>query len=367
MTITEERPAPPMLDGPAILNEARSFIGRFVAMPSPAALDLAAMWALHTHCVDKEGKLLLDETPRLVYLSDAENSGKSRALETMGALCRKPAEIADVTGPAMHTLIANGHCLLIDELDLIFGAGDSAKPIRAAINAGYRRKGAVARNKGMSSVFAPVAAAGLAVTFTRNPLLKPTKSRAIAVIMQPNRGRVQLERWRDRIHDAEAGQIRNAMAAWAQANIVRITTTYPDLPEGCDDRLADLWEPLLILAAVLGGDATERMLAAYEEYGASSGGTDTSLPPGQQLMADIREIWPEGASRMATADLVEALMSADGAVWPSIWRDAAQIPHELASLLAPYGIAPRKLRPEAGSAPVQGYLRGDFEADAPEA
>jgi hypothetical protein len=64
---------------------------------------------------------------------------------------------------------------------------------------------------------------------------------------------------------------------------------------------------------------------------------------------------------MPTGDIVDALMSAEGSIWPSVWRDAAQITKELSSLLRPYGIAPTKFRPEPGSAPVQGYLRGGFD------
>lgn len=359
MTITEERRAAVPATGAEVLDEARAFRKRFVMDPSPAALDAATVWEQHTHCVGTDGKLLFDSTPRLAYLSDEPGSGKSRALEVTGSLSRKPALVADVTGPAMHTLISQGACLLVDELDLVLGAGDSAKPIRAAINAGYRRSGAVARNKGMASVFAPVALAGLAITFSRNPLLEPTRQRAIVVIMKRNAGKVVLEPWRERIHRSEADAIAASMSAWAQSATVDLVTTFPDLPEACGDRLMDLWEPLFIIAACAGGDWPERMERAFDELGQGTS-TEPVMPPGMQLMADIRQVWAGGASRMSTADLVSALMSAEGSVWPSVWRDAAQIPHEMASLLRPYGVEPRKLRPEPGSAPVQGYLRSDF-------
>src|ERR1022692_3368532 len=305
MSITEPATAAEAVSGAMVLDEARAFLSRFVAL-SACQADLMVLWALHSHCVGADGKLLSDSTPRLAILSDEPASGKSRALEVLGSLCRKPALVADVTGPAMHTLIAEGSTLLVDELDLVLGAGDTARPVRACVNAGYRRKGAVARASGMASVFAPVALAGLTTVFTRNPLLAPTRSRAIIITMKPNAGRVPIESWRERIHEPEATQLNEALAGWAPAAPVRIVTTYPALPEGMVDRLADLWEPLLVIAAVAGGDWPARAAAAFSELGAACGG-EPVIPPGLQLLTDVRAVWPAGQHRMSTADLVSAL------------------------------------------------------------
>ena len=356
MSSTDAEP----VSGAMVLDEARAFVSRFVAL-SPSQADAMVLWALHTHCVGADGKLLADSTPRLAFLSDEPASGKSRALEVLGSLCRKPALVADVTGPAMHTLISEGCTLLVDELDLVLGAGDTARPVRACVNAGYRRSGAVARAKGMASVYAPVALAGLATVFSRNPLLAPTRSRAIVITMKPCAGRMPIEPWRERIHEPEAKRLNEALAGWALGATVKLVTTYPALPEGCEDRLADLWEPLLTIAAVAGGDWPARAAAAFRELGAARGG-EPVIPPGLQLLTDVRAVWPEGQHRMSTADLVAALLAKPGSAWTATWRDPAAIPRELAALLSPYGVAPKKLRPEPGAAPVQGYLLADVEA-----
>jgi Protein of unknown function (DUF3631) len=352
-------PAP---SGADVFTEARGFLGRFVSFPSPAALDLATLWAAHTHATGSDGKLIFDSSPRLAFLSDQPGSGKSRALEITASLSRKAALVADVTGPAMHALISAGHALFIDELDLILGAGDSAKPIRACVNAGYRRSGQVARNKGMASVFAPVALAGLATVFTRNPLLAPTRSRAIVITMRPNAGAAELDCWRERLHAPAAASLATALSGWARASTVALCTTYPELPEGCTDRLADLWEPLITLADVAGGDWPARARDAFAELGAGSASSEPSTPPGLRLLADIRAVWPAGESRISTADLVGALLAAPGLPWSAAWKDPAAIPRELAALLAPYGVAPRKLRVAPGASPVQGYCLADLPA-----
>lgn len=353
--------APPA-SGALILNETVAFLKRYVAMPA-AATDVSALWALHTHCVGADGRLVFDTTPRLAFLSDKPGSGKSRALEVVGALSRKAALVADITAPAMHGLIASGSALLIDELDLIL-SGDQARPQRAVINAGYRRSGAVARNKGMASVFAPVALAGLATVFSKNPMLAPTRSRAIVITMEPNAGRVQLDPWRERIAAGPARDLAASMASWAQSATVELVTSYPELPAGCDDRLADLFEPLMIVAEVAGGDWPGRARAAFEELGSATGSSEPVLPPGLRLLADIRAVWPAGAERLSTADLVTALLAAPGSSWAAVWRDPAAIPREMAALLQPYDVAPRKMRVSPGASPVQGYQLADIEAAA---
>ena len=358
---------PPAPDGADVLNEARSFMARFVAFPSPAALDLAVLWAAHTWCTGTDDKLLFDSTPRLAYLSDLPASGKSRALEVTCALSRKAALIADVTGPALHVLVASGATLAVDELDLVLGSGDGAKPVRAVINSGYRRSGQVARNKGLASTFAPCALAGLRSVFDRNPLLAATRSRAIAVEMSPNAGKVALDRWRERIHVPAAAAIGAAMGAWAQSATVELVTTFPAMPDDCEDRLLDLWEPLFILAACAGGEWPARCLAAFGELGASTSNSVPAIPPGMRLLADIRAVWPENATRVSTAYLVQLLMTAPGSVWPSAWKDAAAIPVEMAAMLRPYGAGPRKLRVSPGASPVQGYFRSDLVPAVPAA
>ena len=352
-------------DGAAILHEARAFMARFVAFSSPAQLDLSTLWAAHTWCTGTDDKLLFDSTPRLAYLSDLPASGKSRALEVTCALSRKAALISDVTGPALHQLVAAGACLAVDELDLVLGSGDGAKPIRAVINSGYRRSGQVARNKGLASTFAPCALAGLRTVFDRNPLLAATRSRAIVVEMAPNAGKVQLDRWRERLHLPAAAAIGAAVGAWAVSATVALVTTFPTMPDAAEDRLLDLWEPVFILAAVAGGDWPARCLAAFAELGAATASSEPAIPPSMRLLADIRAVWPENATRVSTAYLVNLLMSAPGSVWPSAWKDAAAVPNEMAAMLRPYGVGPRKLRVSPSASPVQGYFRSDLVPAVP--
>ncbi len=57
------------------IDLAASFLRRFVAYPSEHALVLHTLWIAHTYLLDE-----FDTTPRLAFMSQEAQSGKTRAL-----------------------------------------------------------------------------------------------------------------------------------------------------------------------------------------------------------------------------------------------------------------------------------------------
>jgi hypothetical protein len=108
---TERGPVERVLDGAAVLDEARAFVARFAVLPSPAALDAAVLRAAHTRAVDA-----FNASPRLAVLSDLPASGKTRMLELVGLLSHDPGQEVDITGPALVAMIAQRRpTVLLDE------------------------------------------------------------------------------------------------------------------------------------------------------------------------------------------------------------------------------------------------------------
>src|SRR5262245_17609869 len=62
--------------GELILTKVNDFIGRFVAYPSEHARVAHALWIAHAHMMKG-----WHTTPRLAFMSQEKESGKSRALE----------------------------------------------------------------------------------------------------------------------------------------------------------------------------------------------------------------------------------------------------------------------------------------------
>ena len=66
----------PDTDGAVLLNDVHSFLGRFVAYPSPNTQVAHTLWVAHAHLMGT-----WQTTPRMAFLSPEPASGKTRALE----------------------------------------------------------------------------------------------------------------------------------------------------------------------------------------------------------------------------------------------------------------------------------------------
>jgi len=109
---------------------------RFVVL-SPAAADAEALWCLHTYVHD-----VAAVSPNLSLSSPEKRCGKTRNLQILGCLVRRPMHAANVTAAALMRAIDHyAPTLLIDEADTIFTNGGSAE-LRGILNAGLYRSNA---------------------------------------------------------------------------------------------------------------------------------------------------------------------------------------------------------------------------------
>ncbi len=257
------------VDGARVLGYARQLLTRYARFPSAAAADAATLWAAHAHARDKDGTLVWQATPRLMLLSSEPGSGKSRVLELLGWLC--PSTFGLDTEPTAAglawTLSAEHATGLIDEADVLFGAGKRRESIRAILNSGYRRNGTILRMRGgkgeRQRVFGPVALAGLDVLQTSTgESLAPLFSRAIVVRMRKAAEAVPPL---DREGCAAAARIRTALALWTAGVRDEAAQAQPGLPAWLMNRPAEIWTPLLAIADAAGSGWPERAREACEE------------------------------------------------------------------------------------------------------
>ena len=340
-----------VLDGAALLDEARSFMSRFAVLPSPAALDAVVLWAAHTHAVNA-----FNASPRLAVLSDLPASGKTRVLELAGLLSHDPCQEVDITGPALVAMISQRQpTVLLDEVDTIFGAhgGNSHNALRGVLNAGYKQGATHSRRSGgafiREAIYSAIAFGGLGI------LPGTLMSRSIVIRMGRRKPGQQLERYLPRMHAPLGAATGEALGEWVRSVSLDLASSWPELPEGLEDRAAEIWEPLLAVADAAGGDWPERARAACMELALGSV-TDPVESPGQRVLADLRRAWG-AAGNLPTAELITRLYALDGAPWATLWPKESA-PRELAALLAPFGVRPVKIR--NGSRTAQGYRRDDM-------
>jgi len=349
-----EAPAPAqekVLDGAALLDEARAFMSRFAVLPSPAALDAVVCWAAHSHAVNA-----FNASPRLAVLSDLPASGKTRVIELVGLLSHDPCQEVDITGPALISMIAMRQpTVLLDETDTIFGShgGNSHNALRGVLNSGYKQGATHSRRQGgaylREPIFSAVAFAGLGI------LPSTLMSRSIVIKMGRRKPGQAIERYLPRMHAPLGAAIGEALGEWVQSVSLDLASSWPELPEGVEDRSAEIWEPLLAVADAAGGDWPERARKACVELALGSV-TDPVESPGQRVLADLRRVWGDSGN-LPTVEVVTRLYALEGAPWAAMWPKESA-PRELAALLAPYGVRPVKLR--LGSRTGQGYRLEDM-------
>jgi hypothetical protein len=342
--------------GARLLEDVVRFIGHFVAFARPEYLTAATLWAVHTHAVER-----FDSTPRLAVLSPEKQSGKSRLLEVLELLVPRPLLVANTTPAALfRSVAARQPTVMLDEVDAIFGPrAHDHEDLRALLNAGHRKGATVVRCVGDGAnmevaefpAFAAVALAGI------GDLPDTIADRSVILRMRRRSPDEAVEPFRCRLVEPEGDALRRRLAAWAKRHGDELGEHIPHLPAGLTDRPADVWEPLIIVADVAGGDWPERARQAATALVVEQADSATTL--GVRLLEDVRSVFEDtGADRLSSKDLLDGLVALEEAPWGDL-RGRPLDSRGLARRLKPYGVESRVVR--IGEHTPRGYERSDFE------
>ena len=338
--------------GERVAGEVLGFLGRFVAYPTEHAHVAHTLWIIHAQLMD-----CWESTPRLAFLSAEPASGKTRALEVTELLVPNPVSVVNVSVAYLFRKVGSddGVTVLFDEIDTIFGPkAKENEDIRGLLNAGHRRGAFTGRCVARGSVvyteetpaYAAVALAGLG--WLPDTLL----SRSIIIRMQRRRAAERVEQFRRRLHAAEGFGIRDKITAWSAGLSRQIR--WPDLPPEIADRDADIWESLIAVADLLGGDWPNRARVSAVTLVTQSKEVEPSL--GIRLLADLRQVFGN-ADVMSSKSLLEALHRLEESPWADI-RGKPLDERGLAQRLRQYGLKSRTVR-TAGTT-IKGYSRADL-------
>jgi hypothetical protein len=338
-----------------LLNDVRAFIRRFVVLDDHQG-DAATLWAAATHVFEAFAC-----TPYLAISSAEKRSGKSLLLEVLELLVREPCSTANISDAAMFRLIQErGPTLFVDEVDTVFGKGKDGdrKELRGIIDAGYKRGGKTHRVGGPNrtvleefSVFCPKAFAGIG-----DCLPDTVADRSIPIRLKRRTRDEPVERFRLRVVEAEGLGLHDGLADWLEPNAEYLAGLWPALPDELDDRAQDVWEPLLAVADIAGGDWPERARTAAVSLMTGEEREDDSLTAA--LIRDISAVFGANEDEpMKTGDLLDGLHRIPESPWAE-WHGRPLTAHGLSRLLRPYRI--RTMPVYTAGETVRGYKVEQF-------
>jgi putative DNA primase/helicase len=347
-----------------LLDDLTADFRRHLILPRYAAETLA-LWNVHTYAYE-----LRDISTYLGIESPDKQCGKTTLLRLLGKLVRRPVSTANVSPSALFRVIEELQpTLLIDEGDTFLRNNDE---LRGILNAGYTPDTAFvlrassessssssssSSSNGSSdplvgsannpsihesitpslssfpSVENPTGIWAVGASSNLNSKVKNLKCfstwcpKAIAMIgrlpetLSDRCITIRMHRKRkseicDRVREFDGSSLRRRCEEFVHANAEAIRTARPVVPAELGDRAADIWEPLLVLADLAGGQWPELARAAAVFMSAKA----QEASPTASLLSDIHALFlRDNNDRLWTRTVVQALNQ----MTDRPWRDLA--------------------------------------------
>jgi hypothetical protein len=340
---------PEPVDGEQLLDDIVAEMRRYIVLGTAAA-HAVALWVAAVHAFER-----FFIFPRLFITAPEMGCGKTTLLDVIERLVPRPLTASNITAAALfRTIEAARPTLLLDEADTYLRHNED---LRAVVDAGHQRNGAVIRTVGDEheprrfSVWA-----ALIIAAIRN-LPGTIEDRSIRIPMRRRRADEQVASFRpDRTEELD--KLARRMARWAGDNGDTLAEAEPAMPATIYNRAADNWRPLLAMAELAGADWPDRARQAAIEL---SSAADDAVSSGVLLLSDIRKLFYRDPllEVLFTHEILHALQQDENRPWPE-WKNGKPITNrQLAALLKPYGIRPRTVR--RGAITDKGYKLDWFE------
>ena len=362
-----------------LLTEIEATIKRHVVMSDAAATALA-VWVLHTYVYESR-----DTVAYVAIESPEKRCGKTTLLSVLAAMANKPLIASNVTVGALFRAIDTCRpTLFIDEADT-FLAGSNT--MRGVINSGNTWRTAyvlrLARSKPSRSVIGTGSDSGNpeSPNSFRTPhsafrIQEGTDSglqryscwcpKVIAMIgkvpdtiadrsiVVPMTRKLTTET-RAPLAELNAANIKAKCARFALDEGQKIAGFEKIRGDGLNDRAADTFDPLYVIARLAGQQWEQKLHAAALSISPNA----QSRSFGTELLRDMHAIFVlSGREKMFTRELLEILHDPNFAAGSMVLKHSDIDEYKIAKLLRPYGIKPAVFR--LGKQVGKGYTREDF-------
>jgi hypothetical protein len=159
----------------------------------------------------------------------------------------------------------------------------------------------------------------------------------------------------ERLRKLDPGNLKRKCLRFVLDHAEEIAAAEPEIPRALNDRAADIWEPLFVIADLAGGPWPG--LARTAATGIATAWGDSN-PVAVLLFDSFAQFSLAQTERMFSAELVERLNNYSGRPWKDLLRGKPIDDRWLARQLSPYGIRPGNLR--IGGVQAKGYRQEDM-------
>ncbi len=349
---------PEATEGAQLLNDLRAQLTRYVVMPSEEALTAVTLWIAATHL-----QRAWQHAPRLAVVGPAKRCGKSRLLDMVTETVHHRLITMNASPAAIFRSITDEDppTLLLDEADTLFGTAKAAEKneeLRGLLNAGHQRNRPTLRVTGPEHkpvafpTFAMAALAGI------GDLPDTIMDRSVVIRMRRRAAGEKVASFRVGRDTPALNAIRDQLAAWLTPLYERAVDLEPSMP--VEDRAADTWEPLVIVADLAGGDWPALARAACRSMAAYEAGQDEDSGLKTRVLTDIRRafVFHGDPPALRTRTLLDCLNEDAEAPWAE-YGATGLTARGLQELLKDYGIS-SSTRRFPDSAQAKGFARNQF-------
>ncbi|CNE52171.1 DNA primase [Mycobacterium tuberculosis] len=354
MTTPTEQPADlgdrPPLDGAALLDGLRAALTRYVILPTPQAADAVTLWIAATHA-----QPAWPHAPRLVIRAPEKRCGKSRLLDVVEATCHAPFITVNSSPAAVYRSITEDPpTLLVDEADTIFGAkAEGNEDLRGLLNAGHQRNRPAKRYDANANRVESIPTFAMAALAGIGAMPDTIEDRAVVIRMRRRGPGETVAPFRHRRDRPPLRQLAADFAAWLRADLATLEAAEPPMP--VEDRAADTWEPLIVVADHAGAHWPDRARAAVLALTADADDNE-QMSTRLRLLTDCRTAFGTDTA-LPTVVLLDRLKADPEAPWGD-YGPSGLTAMKLGVLLREYEIRSSTIRFPTGQA--KGYQRVDF-------
>ena len=199
-------------------------------------------------------------------------------------------------------------------------------------------------------MYAPAAIAGI------GNLPDTIMDRAVIVRMRRRAPDERVRDYRERTTRPEGDALRDQLAKWAADVADRVGDPWPHMPPGVTDRPADVWEPLLMVADLAGGDWPQAGRRSVHRVRHRR--RDDTASTGTRLLADLQDVFGD-ADALFTQTILDKLHALSESPWADYSYGKPFSARDLADLLKEHQVKSRQLR--IGEDSRKGYRRADLE------